>query len=163
MAKKKISQSKPIEMFESAHKLFWKGDYGRAKEAFEKILHDFPEEFALAERVRTFITVCEQRLAGDDFNPRSPQDQFLAGMILLNNGDFKESIAYLKKALKKDENNDAWLFALACAYAQNGQAEEAINTLRKAIAINGDNRFFAVNCSDFNDISKESEFLELVS
>ncbi len=161
MPAKKETQPKPVEMFESALKLFWNGKYEQAIKAFEKIINNHPEEITLGAKINNFINVCNVRLE-DEFDPKTAEDFYLTATCHLNNGECKESISWLQKALKKESHNDAYLFTLACAYARCGEKEEAVSTLKQAIRINEQNRFYALNCSDFKELEAETGFFKLL-
>jgi len=161
MPAKKEAQSKPVEMFESALKIFWSGKFEQAVKAFEKITNDHPEEITLVEKCHSLIKVCSNRLEAE-FKPTTVEELFLAATYHLNNNEYDESISYLKKALKKKSGNDAYLFTLACAYARCGEKEEAVETLKQAIKLNAHNRYYALNCTDFKKLEGESGFFKLL-
>ena len=120
------------------------------------------DHIVLSDRINSYISACRQRLGGNDFKPRSAEDHFLIGMVRVNKGKLKEGISSINKALSKQKKNDAWLFSLACAYALDNQADEAANALEKAIALNGDNRIFARNCSDFRRLHGHQKIKQLL-
>ena len=164
MAKTKTTaHDKQSEMIASAVKAFWDGKYEKAKAAFEKIAAEFGEEMHLVERLDTYISVCERRIDGDEIKPRGSEEQRVAGLYHVNNGDLKEGISWLKKAAKKEEDRDVYFYELACAYALAEQADEALEALGQAIALNAENRFFALNNPDFEALHSSPGFKELVS
>jgi len=152
----------PYSNYQTALKHFWKGDYDEARQAFEQILTSHPEEEVLGDRLRTLIAVCDERLSGDSFRPRTPEDYYLAGIVNINNGRPKEAIESLSKALKKNGENDSVHFSLACAYALYGKEDEALEALARAIELNSDNRVFARNCHEFQPLRESDRFAKLV-
>jgi tetratricopeptide (TPR) repeat protein len=160
MAAKKGVQSKPIEMFESALKYFWGEKYEQAKKAFEKIVGEYPEEYVLVERINAFINVCDERLS-QEFKPSTADELYAAGVFHLNRNECKESVAYLRRAIKKDEHNDSYLFTLACALARCGESDEALDTIKQAVKLNANNRIFARTCGDFKALAEDKRFKQL--
>lgn len=155
-------EQKLIKLFETAIKHFWKKDYEKALAGFEKIRDGAPIDLTFLDRVNTHIAACERKLQGDSFKPKSADEHFLTGVVKLNNGETDKSVKHLNHAVNNDRKNDIWLFSLACAYAQNGQDEEAFSILEKAIKINKDNRIYARNAPDFNNLRKSDKFKKLV-
>lgn len=162
MTAKAKGKKKPIEMFESALKIFWGGQFEEAMAAFEKIRNESSDHLNLTDRVDTYISVCRTRLGEKDLKPRNAGDHYFYGVVQLNEGRINDSIKHLKKAVEKENTNDAWLFTLACAHALNGNNEEALANLENAIKINDDNRFYAHNCPDFAQIKSDSKFRQLL-
>ena len=162
MGNKDDGHSKILEMFESAVKIFWDGQYREALSAFERIRESSIGFLHLSERINSYISACSIRLESGGLKPKTPGEYYIAGVIRLNEGKFDESLKYLSQAVDKDGSNDAWLFSLACAYALKGRNEEAISALSKAIEINRDNKFFARNCPDFYNIKGNKDFKELL-
>lgn len=155
-------EAKIIKKFETATRKFWRGNYEEARAALENILESSTDHLVLTDRINSYISACRQRLGEDDFNPRSAEDHFLLGLVRVNNGELKEGISSLNKALGKQKKNDAWLFSLACSYALDNQADEAANALEKAIALNGDNRIHARNCPDFRRLRGHEKIRRLI-
>ena len=162
MAKKKASVDKKTELITSAVKVFWDGKYEKAKAAFEKIAEEYGEETHLVNRLDTYIAVCERRIDGDELKPRGADEQRVVGLYHVNNGDLKEGISWLKKAAKKEEGREVYLYELACAYALAEQEEDAIETLGQAIELNDDNRYYALNNPDFEALRSSQGFKALV-
>lgn len=140
--------------FSAALAHFWKGDYAEATAAFEKIRTSDSLEPVVADRVRTMLAVCSERLSTDGV-PVSAEEFYVSGIMLLNKGRHTESIEHLKTACGKAAGNDAYRFSLACAYATAGRRADAIATLTEAIRINPENRIFARNSREFIKLMRE--------
>jgi tetratricopeptide (TPR) repeat protein len=155
--------AKALKHFETGQKKFWNGQYTEALSTFEKIIGDDGLESSFIQRINTYIKVCKERIGVDETKPKSAEELYTSGVYHLNNGDVEEGISYIKAAVNKEKDNDAYVLSLACAFAASGKAEEAIKSLETAITLNPDNKVFASNMHEISELSKNSqELAELI-
>lgn len=81
---------------------------------------------------------------------------------LATDGRFEEAIAVQKEALGIVPEEDQLIYGLARLYAQAGDAENAVATLREAIELNGRWRELATAQPDFDGIRDNPEFRRLI-
>ncbi len=132
-----------LKLYEEGLTLFNKKEYKKAVDKFKKALEkaDFPE---LASRCRTFIAICENKLAEKSEKEKSNTD-YATAVFLINEGNYKEAIAILN-TLNKEKKIDGESFNFLSAIAEAGMAntKKAEQHLKKAIKLNPSNRIMAL-------------------
>jgi tetratricopeptide (TPR) repeat protein len=76
---------------------------------------------------------------GGEYLALRPMAYFLLARIAAEQGDFELAIPRYEEAIKHNGNVTGWYVDLALAQLNNGQPEEARNTLRRALHRNGPN------------------------
>ncbi len=98
--------------------------------------------------------------------PASPSpntgEQYDYAVSLLNTGDYEEARDQFEDILKKDPNADYAHYGLAILQSMTGQADECLDHLPKAIELNTRNRIQARSDSDFQDMTDDPRFTELL-
>jgi Tfp pilus assembly protein PilF len=90
-------------------------------------------------RVRTAAFLCAVVLAASGALAQVPQDaeaSFNAGLTHMKEGRTALALEQFKKAVDKDSKNPYFYKALGLAYASERQYDQAVDALRKALAIN---------------------------
>ena len=129
---------------------------------FRRIAAEHGDEFALAERARTYSRICEGRLAGPGGPPETPEDLYRHGVAASNAGRFDDAVALLGQAVSKAPGDASYLYARAAALAQTGDAHRASEDLRRAIQIEPRLRFQAGNDPDFERVRDEAIFIDVI-
>ena len=83
-------------------------------------------------------------------------------MGALNSRRLDDAIEYLNKAQKSGPKLEHICYALAAAYSLRGDAEAALRYLREAITLRPQNRIQAKRDEDFQALSSDARFKELV-
>jgi tetratricopeptide (TPR) repeat protein len=148
--------------YEASIKLLQSGDFSAAKERFEGISKSYPQESEMVERSRMYAKICEQRLFEDPMDISSANECYYRAVILCNEGQAEEAVALLDRALVQDPTSVRVLYARACAWALQKNAERAVSDLRSAIAIEPSARFQAANDTDFERIREEPAFIDVI-
>jgi len=151
-----------IRQYETAVKLVYSQEFARAKEALEKIVQSALQDRDVAERARSLLSICEQKLSGSSGSPRSMEDLYNIGVALMNQGRLAEAREQFQKALKSNPRCEYVLYALAATHSRAGNLEDALETLKAAISLKQGKRFLARNDSDFEQLAQDSRFLALV-
>jgi len=120
------------------------GDKQKAYDFFLRILKDFPY-FAPIYNQLAIISMKLQpkeamkwaRQAGE-LLPKSGQIQDTIGWIYFSEGDYKNGITFLKKALGLTVNSPTVYYHLGMAYKKQGMKREAASLFKKAIALSKD-------------------------
>lgn len=169
MAKKKAvaaatddAYTQAVADFGKAVEVMQKGDYDKARSAFEAIAESDLDEPVLRERARSYLRMCERRTAPDIAPPKTHEERYLRAVFLTNEGRTDEALGLLESALRDNPASAKYFYARASAYALSGQADAAVNDLRQAIAIEPQTRFQAVNDSDFERIREEPSFIDII-
>jgi tetratricopeptide (TPR) repeat protein len=148
--------------YQAAFELLHKNEYAAAKERFLGIPRNYPQEAEMAERSRTYAKICDQRMATESMDLDNPDDCYYRAVMLSNEGRPAEAVALLDRALVQDPTSVRVLYARACAWALQKEAERAVSDLRSAIAVDPTVRFQAVNDTDFESIREEPAFIDVI-
>jgi len=150
-----------VRAFEQALRLFNRQDFGTAKAAFLSLLSKFAEQAEIVARVRTYLAICEHRLARSPSVPRNPDALYNQGVFQLNRGNTTEAIELFEKALKVEPRADHVYYSLAAAYARLDEAPKALDALRRAIGIRPAQRSHARRDVDFASLHTSEDFQQL--
>ena len=150
-----------VRAFEQALRLFNRHDFGPAKSAFVSVLSKFAEQAEIVARARTYLAICEQRLARSPSVPRNPDALYNQGVFELNRGDTDEAIGLFEKALKVEPRADHVFYSLAAAYARLNDTSKAMDALRRAIGIRPVHRSHARRDLDFVGLRGNEDFQQL--
>lgn len=150
-----------VRAFEQALRLFNRQDFGPAKSAFLSLLSKFADQAEIVARVRTYLAICEQRLARSPATPRNPDALYNQGVFELNKGNTAEAIELFEKALKAEPRADHVYYSLAAGYARLDDVPKAMDALRRAIAIRPVHRSHARRDLDFAGLRSNEDFQQL--
>jgi tetratricopeptide (TPR) repeat protein len=149
-----------VKLFAEATRHFYREDFSRAKEVFEKLASGAPTEIAARARVR--IRLCDRRLSRSGPAPRTPTDYYNLGVAELNARELERAIEHLTKADKAAPRRDEIQYALAAARSLQGNAEAALEHLKTAIALRPENRFLAQHDDDLEPLRSDPRFRSLM-
>jgi tetratricopeptide (TPR) repeat protein len=150
-----------IRAFEHALKLFNRHDFSAARASFEQIIDSHADQTDIAAPVRTYLAICEQKMARASTKTRSPDALYNQGVFEFNRGNVEDAIDIFERALKSEPRADHLLYSLAAAYAREGEDVKAVEALRKAIAANPVHRSHARHDPDFTPLRSNREFLRV--
>ena len=125
------------------------------------MLSKFAEQAEIVARARTYLTICEQRLARSPSVPRNPDALYNQGVFELNRGETDEAIGLFEKALKVEPRADHVFYSLAAAYARLNDTPRAMDALRRAIGIRPVQRSHARRDLDFASLRSNEDFQQL--
>jgi tetratricopeptide (TPR) repeat protein len=149
-----------ILLFERAVRAFGRRDLDRARELFDAVLEQHPEEPELVERARSYRAMCRRPRAS---RPRTFEELLNYGVLLHNRGEHVLAVKYLAQALELQPSDEGALYCLAAAQARAGDAAAALRALRAAIDANPATRSQARHDADFAPLRRRGEFLSLVA
>jgi tetratricopeptide (TPR) repeat protein len=150
-----------VRGFEQALRLFNRHDFAAAKSAFESLLSKFAEQAEIVARVRTYLVICEHRLARTPSVPRNPDALYNQGVFELNKGNISEAIELFEKALKSAPRSDHVYYSLAAAHARLDDVPKALDALRRSIGIRPVHRSHARRDLDFASLRSNEDFQQL--
>lgn len=151
-----------VRAFEQALRVFNRQDFVTAKNAFVNLLDKFSEQADIVARVRTYLAICDQRLARTPSVPSRNSDALYdRGVFELNRGNADEAIESFEKALKVEPRADHVFYSLAAAYARLNNVTKALEALRHAIGIRPSNRSQARRDLDFASLRSNESFQQL--
>jgi tetratricopeptide (TPR) repeat protein len=149
-----------VKLFAAATRRFYRQDFSRAKELFEKLVSGAPSEVAARARVR--IRLCEQRLSKAAPAPKTASDYYNLGVAELNARDLERAVELLTKADKAAARREEIQYALAAARSLQGNTDAALEHLKAAIALRPENRFLAQRDDDFEPLRSDPRFRGLM-
>jgi len=150
-----------VRAFEQALRLFNRHDFAAAKPAFQNLVSKFAEQLEILARVRTYLVICEQRLARAPSVPRNPDVLYDQGIVEFNKGNTTEAIELFQKALKADPRADHVHYSLAAAHARLEDAPKALDSLRRAIGLRPIHRSHARRDLDLASLRGNEDFQQL--
>jgi tetratricopeptide (TPR) repeat protein len=80
----------------------------------------------------------------------------------MNVGDYVQAREHLDKLLKQSPKADYVVYGLAALDCMTGRVEDSLRNLDEAIRLNSALRFQARNDSDFQNLSEDPRFTELL-
>ena len=149
-----------VKNFELGARAFHKQNFEKAKEIFEKLASSGVA--GVAERARVHLRLCERKLSRPAPAPKKPEDLYTLGVGALNSRRLDDAIEYLNKAQKSAPKLEHVCYALAAAYSLRGDAADALQNLKEAIALRPQNRILAKRDEDFQPLAADARFRELV-
>jgi Tfp pilus assembly protein PilF len=157
--------SQAVELFEKAVKALGRKEYDKARDHFDAIVANHPDERDVVERARSYRMVCERALAEGKRAPYRPKgfDELLNyGVFLHNRGEFEEALKSLRQAAEIHPKNENVLYCLAATAARAGDTDSALKALRGAISASPETRGQARRDPDFDVLREDDEFNALV-
>lgn len=150
-----------VRAFEQALKAFNKHDFAGARSGFESILEKFGDQADIVARTRTYLRICEQRLARTPSLPRNPDALYDQGVFELNKNNFRAAIEMFEKALRAQPRADHVIYSMAAAHARLNDTPRALDALRRAIALRPVHRSHARRDLDFASLRNNHDFQQL--
>jgi len=126
------------------------------------LIQKYPDEKELVDRARVYLAVCERQKNAARAALVEPEDFYYVALLEKNRGNVTEAIEHAKRAAKKNGGGKVD-FLLACCYAQSGEADTAVEHLRKAIEEDHRNRILARHDRDFDPVRDTPAFQELLA
>jgi tetratricopeptide (TPR) repeat protein len=153
-----------VAALEAGIKLMYSEDFGKAVKAFNKVIAEYPDEPEIQASAKARIQACEKKMherARAVF--KTPDDHYNVAVALMNSGDLDTAMTHLQSALKLAPKADHFLYAMAAANALKGNRDQALSYLKQSIQSRAENRFQAVQDTDFAVLAEEQAFKELVA
>ena len=107
---------------------------------FRQVIERYPEERELLERAHLYLRVCERETARQAPPPQTSRDHVYAATVALNAGDHAGALTHLQRAISADPDNDHAHYTMAVALTARARRDEAIEHLKRSIALNPENR-----------------------
>ena len=150
-----------LRTFEEGIAAFHGGDYKLASSKFQVVEAADRDETVLVGRARTYLAVCERRMAPAATTPKSREDYYRYGVAMANEGKIDEALASLDCAVDMGADADSY-YARAVVRGLQGKADLAASDLRKAIERDPQLRYQAANDPDFDSVRDEAVFIDII-
>jgi len=150
-----------LKFYEQAVQHSHQQKLAKAKELLEKAIAGPSKE--LADRAQIHLRITEQRMAKQAVPAlRTPEEQYQAGVAMMNLGRWDEARDHLLRARKLAPKADFVFYAMAALDCLTGEAESAMENLKTAIQLRPENRYHARNDEDFAFLQEDPRFTELL-
>ena len=149
-----------LEQYQAAVTAMQQGNYAAAHPALEKLLETAPPEFI--DRIRMYLSACiaQSKQGTNEF--ASPEEKYDYAISLLNDGQYEDAREHLNEILDGNGKADYAFYGLAVLASMTGDTTTCLDKLTEAIHLNGMNRIQARSDSDFQDMSDDPRFTELL-
>src|ERR1051326_8692782 len=134
--------------------------YDKAKTLLQKVVSGTNRE--LADRAGVHLNACSQQLERGTTQFKSTEEHYDFVVSLINIGDYVGAREHLEKLSKQVPKADYVAYGLAALDCLTGHAEDSLKNLARAITLNTALRFQARNDSDFQNLSEDPRFTELL-
>lgn len=132
--------------------------FASAAASFRAIVAGFSEEKDLQDRARVFLTICERQAGAAAGGPRTFEERVNAATVALNRGAFDEALRLLRGLESEKSDSDHVQYLIAMTFAATGEIDQALSHLRRAIALNPENRFRSMGDADLEPLRQHAGF-----
>jgi tetratricopeptide (TPR) repeat protein len=145
-------------MYERGLQALQRRDFAASAAALRTVIERYPDERELLERARLYLKVCERELEPKEPAPKTANEWVYAATVAQNSGDDATAFKHLQRALSEDARHDHAHYMMAVATAQRNDTAGAMEHLRRAIALNPENRSRARQDADLETLRDDPAF-----
>jgi tetratricopeptide (TPR) repeat protein len=149
-----------LQSYEAGLRAMQEHKYEKAKGLFQKVAAGVNRE--LADRASVHLNACHQQLERGTTQFKTPEEHYDYAVSLMNQGEYVGAREHLDKLSKQVPKADYVAYGLAALDCLTGHVEDALRHLARAITLNASLRFQARNDSDFQNLSEDPRFTELL-
>lgn len=149
-----------LQSYEAGLRAMQEHKYDKAKALLQKVVASSNRE--LADRASVHLHACNQQLERDTIQFKTSEEHYDYVVSLINLGDYVSAREHLEKLSKQVPKADYVAYGLAALDCLTGHAEDSLKNLARAISLNPALRFQARNDSDFQNLSEDPRFTELL-
>jgi tetratricopeptide (TPR) repeat protein len=149
--------------YEKAIELFHRRHFDEAARRFEELIEKHPDEKEFLDRARMYLTACRNGKKAKGGSMESPEEIYHAAVFEKNRGNVEKALELLRKNAGKKDGDGRVHYLSACCLALQGDLEQALLSLRKAIAADDHNRIQARLEADLSALRGMQGFTELVA
>jgi outer membrane protein assembly factor BamD (BamD/ComL family) len=163
-AKKELSEdprfTQAVQNYEAGLRALQEHKFEKAKTHLQKVLTGPSKE--LADRANVHLQACDHQLERAATQFKTPEEHYDYAVSLINVGDYVSAREHLEKLSKQVPKADYVAYGLAALDCLTGHVEDSLRHLDEAIRLNPVLRFQARNDSDFQNLSEDPRFTELL-
>ncbi len=141
-----------VHVYEQGVEALQQRDYIRAARLLASVVTSYPDEKELHERVRLYLNVCERQASPPDHTPRTPEERVYAATLAINAGVYDHGLRQLQLALEAEPANDHVHYMLGVVHALRQDFASSLAHLQRAVELNPDNRFLALQDADLSGL-----------
>jgi len=152
--------SSVVHHYQAAVHLLQLGKFEKALAALEKLSPEAPVE--IRDRCRIYIATCHRQLEKTKLAFLTPEEHYDYAVSQLNTGYYEEAREQFHAILTVHPAADYVHYGLAVLDAITGRSQDCLSNLARAIEINPRNRLQARVDTDFQAMSDDPRFTELL-
>jgi tetratricopeptide (TPR) repeat protein len=149
-----------LQSYEAGLRAMQEHKYDKAKALLQKVIAGTNRE--LADRAAVHMNACNQQLERGATQFKTSEEHYDFVVSLINLGDYVSAREHLDKLSKQVPKADYVAYGLAALDCLTGHVEDSLKNLGRAITLNPTLRFQARNDSDFQNLSEDPRFTELL-
>ncbi len=149
-----------LQSYEAGLRAMQEHKYDKAKTALQKVVAGNNRE--LADRAAVHLNACNQQLEKTSTQFKTPEEHYDFAVSLMNLGDYVGAREHLDALSKQVPKADYVAYGFAALDCLTGHVEDSLRHLGRAIELNPALRFQARNDSDFQNLSEDPRFTELL-
>jgi tetratricopeptide (TPR) repeat protein len=155
---KKDEYQKALTVFGQAMKDFHKGEMGKAAVGLKSFIEKFAEERELVDRARIYIAIATKRPKKETVHLKTFEDHFYYAVYKMNSGDLDGALKLLEKALEFKSDEAKVHYLISDVRCRLGQADDCLDSLKKAIQKDKHFAVLAQNEADFAPLWEDKRF-----
>ena len=149
-----------VQNYETGLRALQERKFDKAKGLFQKVVASGIRE--LTDRASVHLNTCNQHLDRAANSFKTVEEHFDYAISLMNLGDFIAAREHLDKLLKQSPQADYVHYGLAALACLTARHEDSLRHLGDAIRLNPNLRYQARNDSDFQNLTEDPRFTELL-
>jgi tetratricopeptide (TPR) repeat protein len=150
-----------LQSYEAGLRAMQEHKFDKAKPHFQKVIAGPIKE--LVDRANVHLNTCNQHLERTPATQfKTTEEHFDYAVSLMNVGDYVTAREHLEKLLKQSPKADYVVYGLAALDCLTGHVEDSLKRLDSALRLNPQLRFQARNDSDFQNLTEDPRFTELL-
>ena len=149
-----------LQSYEGGLRAMQEHKYDKAKTLLQKVASGANRE--LADRASVHLNACNQQMERGATQFKTPEEHYDYAVSLMNLGDYVGAREHLEKLSKQVPKADYVAYGLAALDCLTGHVEDSLRNLARAVTLNAALRFQARNDSDFQNLSEDPRFTELL-
>jgi len=160
-AQKELSAAR--KEYEKAIEAFHKRRFDEAARRFEELIQKHPDEKEYRDRARMYLAACRNGKKTRGSVPSEPEELYHHAVFEKNRGNVNRALELLKRTAGRRDGDGRLHYLAACCHALKGDVDQALVSLRKAIAASDQNRIQARLDTDLISLRGHQSFTELVA
>src|SRR5579859_5220818 len=149
-----------LQSYEAGLRAMQEHKYDKAKTLLQKVVSGTNR--GLADRAAVHMNACNQQMDRGATQFKTAEEHYDYAVSLINLGDYVSAREHLEKLSKQAPKADYVAYGIAALDCLTGHVEDALRNLGRAISLNPSLRFQARNDSDFQNLSEDPRFTELL-
>ena len=149
-----------LQSYEGGLRAMQEHKYDKAKTLLQKVASGANRE--LGDRALVHLNACNQQMERGTTQFKTPEEHYDYAVSLMNLGDYVGAREHLEKLSKQVPKADYVAYGLAALDCLTGHVEDSLRNLARAVSLNAALRFQARNDSDFQNLSEDPRFTELL-